>query len=243
MKHLVILGDHRILISTYNTELELSVLEEMWCENADDVHHEDDYFESFADEFLQTLTDYNIKKLTKIEKVLLIWKIRSLTIGDDINIVFKCPKCSRVIQKTISVDDICAYGEYAHLNIFEKNLISKQQLEDFDINDYDFEDMDYDEYLNISENTEQYFNVYNERIELKCSKCGNTVYDNLLTYKGCLRFISEDSFLSLTEWLNVLVYYGHLTRSDILKMSPIQRMLQIKYFKSIKEQENQNNVY
>ena len=78
---------------------------------------------------------------------------------------------------------------------------------------------------------------------LNCSKCKTKSFDNLLTFKGCLKFISEDKFDKLVEWINVLVYYGNFTRQDILNMSPIQRMLEINLFKKIKAKEQDSNGF
>lgn len=240
MKHKVQLGSHVIYINTYTTELELNVLEEIWCESSDTQDKSDEHFETLVIDFLQHLTDFNVLTLSKIERVLLVWKIRALTIGDEISIVFKCPECKRVSQNIISVDSLCLYGDLVSRNTFTSNLISRKQLNELRIEDLDIEDLDIEDFNELQKNPERFFNVYETKTELECSSCGYKVYDNLLTYKNCLKFISEESFMSLTEWLNVLVYYGHLTREDVLKMSPIQRMLEIKYFKKIKEKETSN---
>lgn len=240
MKHKVQLGSHVIYINTYTTELELSILEEIWCESSDGQDKADDHFETLVVDFLEHLTDFNVLELSKIERILLVWKIRALTIGDEISIVFKCPECKRVSQSIISVDSLCLYGDLVSKNFFKDNLISKDQLINLRIEDLDIEDLDLEDFNVLQRNPERFFNVYETKTELKCSNCEYKVYDNLLTYENCLKFISEESFMSLTEWLNVLVYYGHLTRADILRMSPIQRMLEIKYFKKNKEKENSN---
>lgn len=241
MKHLVTLGKHSILAETYKTELELSVLEELMCAPSEKQDSNDNDYKTLVEDFLSRLTDYNIASLTKMEKILLVWKIRALTIGDDVTVVFKCPYCGKTSQSTFSVSDLCYFGTKTYLNNFEENLIPEGKLEEIvdSIKIEDLEDLDYDDYLELKRNPRDFFNVYREKTPLTCSGCRKQVFGNYLTYKQCLTYLSEDSFLSLSQWLNVLVYYGHLTRSDVLKMSPVQRMLEIKFFKDIKKKENE----
>ena len=103
--------------------------------------------------------------------------------------------------------------------------------------------MDFDLYNELISDPKKFFIVYNNKAILKCSKCHAKSFDNLLTFKGCLKFISEDKFDKLVEWINVLVYYGNFTRQDILNMSPIQRMLEINLFKKIKAKEQDSNGF
>ena len=241
MKHLVTLGKHSILVETYKTDLELSILEELMCSSSGKQEDNDSDYKTLVEDFLTQLTDYNIALLTKMEKILLVWKIRALTIGDDVSVVFKCPHCGRTSQTVFSVSDLCYFGPKTYLNNFEENLISERKLEEISdsIKIEDLEDLDYCDYLELKRNPRDFFNVYKDRTPLICSSCKKQVFGNYLTYKQCLTYLSEDSFLSLSQWLNVLVYYGHLTRSDVLKMSPVQRMLEIKFFKDIKKKENE----
>lgn len=246
MKHLVNLGRFKVLVDTFNTGLELEVLEELFCSSGDSEEDEN-VFEVLVDDFLSRLTKFDISKLSKIEKIILVWKIRELTIGDDINIVYKCPSCGCPCQQTISVEDLCHTGEEVDKNTFYKKLISEEELERLSENDFlgieDIEDLDFDLYNELISEPKKFFIVYNNKTILNCSKCKFKSFDNLLTFKGCLKFISEDKFDKLVEWINVLVYYGNFTRQDILNMSPIQRMLEINLFKKIKAKEQDSNGF
>lgn len=243
MKHLVNLGRFKVLVDTFNTGLELEVLEELFCSSETE---DENIFEVLVDDFLSRLTKFDISKLSKIEKIILVWKIRELTLGDDINIVYKCPSCGCPCQQTISVEDLCCTGEEVDRNTFYKKLISKEELErlsENDFSDIDIEDLDFDLYSELISDPKKFFIVYNNKVVLNCSKCKTKSFDNLLTFKGCLKFISEDKFDKLVEWINVLVYYGNFTRQDILNMSPIQRMLEINLFKKIKAKEQDSNGF
>jgi len=245
MKHLVTLGKHSILVETYRTELELEILEELMCSTSESQDEDDNDYRTLVEDFLGKLTDYPIQNLTKIEKILLVWKIRALTIGDDVNVIFKCPHCGRTSQSLFSVNDLCYFGSKTYLNNFKDNLVSERKLPEIaeQIQIEDLGDLDYDDFLDLKRNPEEFFNVYRDKTSLKCSECKKEVFGNYLTYKQCLTYLSEDSFLSLAQWLNVLVYYGHLTRSDVLKMTPVQRMLEIKFFKDIKKKENDSQNF
>ena len=237
MEHLrrpVKLGLKVIEVQPYDTETELNVLEYLAVDDMDESDRDDDYYETLVLDFLERLTSYDVRSLSKIERILLVWKIREITIGDEVDVVYKCPGCGRVQQDSISAKDLCQYAE-------SDKFISSEDFQSLSLNPADYADMDYDEFLNYQNNLSDYYNIYNNKIPLECKNCKHTGINNLLTYKNCMKFLSEDSFISLTEWLNVLVYYGHHIRSDVLKMTPMQRMLEIKYFKKIKDSENKQN--
>lgn len=224
------LGNKTLLVKPYTTELELDVLETL-------------KFNDFEEEDLEPLVDYFLEKtvkkvpnLSKLEKILTIWFIRMITIGDEISIVFKCKNCGKTQNKVINLSDFIniptLYSEDVKPKILSENefaLLNKDDELD--------EDMDIETYQNI--NLFDYYFIYKEKIMFNCGYCNFESFTNLITYKSCLSFLSEESFESLTSWLHILVYSDNLTRSDILNMTPIERMIEISYFKEqTKENEN-----
>ena len=234
MKHVLSLGNHIVRFKTYDTGTELDVLEELCC-SEDTQDSDDSYYSAAVDDFLERLCDSDITGFSKTEKILLVWYIRSCTIGDDINVVFRCPKCGRMQQSCVAVSDLCSFGPRMSENPLYN--IAKEKVET-DFKRPEMQDLDYDTYLDFRACPEDFYAIFHEAVYFECSECGAKIHDNYLTYRNCLKFLSEDSFQSLTEWVNTLVYYGHYTRSDVLKMSPVQRMLTIEYFKKIKKKEN-----
>lgn len=236
MKHTVQIGKHSVQFKTYKTDLELEVLEELCFSSNQD---NDDNYEYLVNDFLSRLCEYNIEKLSKIEKILLVWNIRALTLGDEFTVLYECPFCKRMTSSVVSIDNLCKFGYLTKYNPFDSTIseLDFKKL-NIDFNSNLLEDLDFDIFAKFCSNSEDFFNIYCEKTELECAYCKKIAYDNYLTYKNCMKFLSEDNFQSLTRWINDLVYYGHFNRSDILDMTPIQRHLHIEYFKQIKKKEN-----
>lgn len=225
------LADKVLFVRQYNTKLELEILETLKFNELTE-----DELECIADEFL----DYCLKKhckLSKIEKILTIWYIRSITLGDEISVIYKCPNCGKTQNTVINLNDYLSFptkkSEYIKSKILSDTEFLKLKKENILPDDLD---IDVFESLNVFD----YFSIYNEKINLKCDKCNSETFSELFTFKQCLSFLSEDSLESLTSWIHILVYSDHHTRSDILNMTPLERMIEINYFKEQCEKENEN---
>ena len=55
-----------------------------------------------------------------------------------------------------------------------------------------------------------------------------------------LEFISEENFGSLSKYIHLLVYYGHLTRSDILEMTPLERIFELNLLQETQKEITKN---
>ena len=93
----------------------------------------------------------------------------------------------------------------------------------------------YGSVMEYFKNIVDYHIIYNNNFLFNCQYCEKENFTNLLTFKNALSFLSEDNFYTLTEWIHTLMYYDNCSRSDILEMSPVQRMLEINYFKETKK--------
>ena len=156
------LGNKTLLVKPYTTELELDVLETL-------------KFNDFEEEDLEPLVDYFLEKtvkkvpnLSKLEKILTIWFIRMITIGDEISIVFKCKNCGKTQNKVINLSDFIniptLYSEDVKPKILSENefaLLNKDDELD--------EDMDIETYQNI--NLFDYYFIYKQKIMFNCGYC------------------------------------------------------------------------
>lgn len=224
-------GNSYILIRPYTTAEELKLLEFLTFTEYDD----DSLYEPVVDEIIEKCVKLNFSINKKIEKILLLLCIRKITLGDEFNLEFKCPHCKNKQSKTLQLSDIVSNASDENEHIKHEFIESSK----FNINIDELEgidDVDIDEYEYITEHICDYFTVYNDIVEFKCNFCGKESKTDIMTYKFILSTLSDDSFSSLTSWIHALVYIGKHTRSDVLQMTPVQRMMELKYFKeSIKE--------
>jgi len=221
--------DKEYIVHSYLTEDELAIKEFLAFNEVDD-----DDLEPFVDELLQKFVEEYDPEMDKIKKIVLLWCIRILTLGDEIEVNFKCKKCGNVQDTTISLANLLRFPEIDSDEVPTKFVDSSEPIE---ISDEFYDEMDIDDFEFYAKNLYSYYIVYNTKIHFNCYYCNEDHFTNLMSFKKVLQFMSEDSYETLTEWLHVLVYFGHLTRNDVLKMTPVQRMLEIKYFQETKKKE------
>lgn len=220
------LGSRKILIRPYTTKIELDVLEVFGLSEYDLT--EDDY-ESMVNDILRYCVKNlsELDELSKNEKILIVWYARAITLGNDIGVDFVCPGCGKRQRACISLADMIHFPTRCAGHI-KPRIVSDTEFGNIKKEDVLPPDMDIEEFESID--LFDYHLVYAESMILRCPDCGLESPGDFLTYKQCLSFLSEDSFQSLTKWIHVLVYSDNLSRSDILEMTPIERMLEIEYF-------------
>lgn len=213
-----------IKISGYTTEDELRVLEIVEFQDLS----EDD-LRCLADDFIGKYTDYfeKYESITDAERTLLILKLRELAFGDDIPIKTKCPECKRAFETVLHTGDFYASPK-KHIAGISFGVLSPGEKLYF--KEENFENCDLDEYLEFIQNPEDYASRLKRTTPIKCPFCGHEININISRFKEVLLYLSEDSFLTLSEKIHTLVYFGRHTRSDILAMTPLERILEIQNF-------------
>lgn len=225
------LGTKTLLVKPYNTELELKILETLKFNE-----FEENEFEPMVDELLEKCVK-KLPNLSKIEKILTVWYIRSITLGDEISILFKCPKCGKTQNIILNLENILSLQKNKS-DFIEPKIYSDEEFNKIKKEDLLSEDLDIESFEEI--NIFDYFSIYNEKTLINCLNCDYSFYTELFTFKQCLSFLSEDSLESLTSWLHILVYSDNLTRSDVLNMTPLERMIEINYFNEQCKKENED---
>lgn len=224
--------DKTYKIHGYKTKTELEVLEFL----AFSSFENDDDYEPAVDNILsECVGNYN-PKLSKLEKVIMLWCVRMITLGDEIDITFKCKECHKQQNLTVSLSNLLKLPTKFSEELNPKFINSASNE---DMTEQLDDDMDMEEYEEYLQNIIDYHIIYNNKFTFNCQYCDNENFTNLLTYKSALSFLSEDSYHSLTEWIHTLMYFSNCSRSDVLDMTPIQRMLEINYFKEVKKKEKE----
>lgn len=234
MKNIFILNGKTIKIRSLKTKEELEILQFLFV-NPNPTESEID---NVIDDVLR-IEDLNPSEFSKTEKLCLLLKIREYTFGNEITIKFKCSKCKKPAESTIFINNILElakkHDDRIH-GLFEKS--ENVTLEDI-LDEKIIEDMDYDEYEELSKNIRDYLDFYDFRIVFKCLYCKEENFSILNPLK-ILEFISEENFGSLSKYIHLLVYYGHLTRSDILEMTPLERIFELNLLQETQKEITKN---
>lgn len=242
MKSIFFLNGKKFCIRPLKTKEELDILEYLFS-NSDE---NEDY--NFIVNQILASQEIDLNKFSELEKLLILLKIREVSFGNEINIKFKCEKCKKAVETTIFINNILEsakkQSEKIH-GLVEKSKLNEIKIEDF-LDEKTINEMDYDEYEEISKNLKDYLDVYNFKILFKCFYCKGENFSNL-TARKIIEFISEEDFGTLSKYIHLLVYHGHLTRSDILEMTPLERVFELNLLRETqneitkKRQENTHN--
>lgn len=225
--------DERYLIKGYKTRTELDVLEFLSFNTFED---DNDYEPAVDNVLSECVSNYN-PNIPKIKKIIMLWCVRIITLGDELDITFKCKKCHRQQNLSVSLSKLLRLPS-KFTEEFKPEFIDSSSTKDFtEILD---NEMDIEEYENYLNNIFDFHIIYNNKFLFNCQYCNYENFTNLLTFKSALSFLSEDTFYTLTDWIHNLIYYDNCSRSDILEMTPMQRMLEINYFKETIKKESLN---
>lgn len=158
--------------------------------------------------------------LSENEKFLILYKLRSISVGDIVSIKQQCVNCKEVIEKEISVDDLVQGGNFPESEYDIKEAFSE------DVNDYvsfDMEELEIDEYEELEEFILKYKVKFNFIQENKCHKCQHINNVNIKDKDFLIDNLSEDSISNYFKLISDMVFHGKFTKTDIDNMMPFER--------------------
>lgn len=227
--------DRDYRISGYTTETELEVLEFLSFSSFES----DSEYEPMVDHVLEKCVEGYSLNIPKINKILMLWAVRMVTLGNEATISFKCQECKQRQDLTIDLQELVTFPTMFSEKIKRKIVESSSGM---DLTEEINDEMEMEEYEDFLRNISNYYVLYSHKFSFKCQYCHHENFTDFISFKSALSFLSEDSYTTLSEWIHALVYYGKHSREDILKMTPIQRMLEIKYFNETMKKEEFNVV-
>lgn len=181
------------------------------------------------------LADKDIGYLTPDEKIVALYKLREVSVGDEMPAKFTCPHCGQPSETVISITDI--YKEPTKKSRWIKDPgIANPRVEDCFAEGYG--DLDYDKYLKLKTSIKDYVSSFNFDPEVRCAQCGKTTSLNISNLKFVLANMSEESITSLYKTYTSLVFNGKFSLADIDSMYPFERMIYIAQIKQLIEERN-----
>lgn len=212
-------GDKQIRLKPYNTLQEKNLL--LYASNPDDILEElrDNYRFISGNE-----------KLTDSEKIVLIWKLREISVGETIAVKYKCQHCSKVQEADLDITGNITEGNlqknFKGFKITE--VFSKDPEEYVDSKERflldELETHDYDELIqHIKENSVK-FNFIKED---KCIHCQGLNKFDVSTDERILQHVSELDLASIYRIISELVFHGNYSKIDCDSMLPFEREIYI----------------
>lgn len=225
MKIPFILGDKSYEIKAYNTSKEKEIL----------LMHSFGVYD--LRKILDALEFNGVDDLSEDEMKVLLYRHREISIGDEIDIKFKCDECGQGNDGKICTDNLVKKSERNDPDI---KKIMRPFREEY-MQDYvnvDIDELDIIEYEKLKERIIANQDVISFIKTADCMKCGATKTFDIGNPKYIVEIMSEDSLMTLYKAYNFLNFFGDYTKTDIDNMYPFERNIFIGLLKKTKEDMN-----
>jgi hypothetical protein len=184
------------------------------------------------------LSEDIISTLSRDEKVFLLLKYRSISVGDDISFKFSCSHCGTANDNILTIGDMVIPPKEKQEYVIDKfKKITDENLQEFLT--FNIDDIELDEYSKIFKEVQNSITTFNFSFPVTCQKCKN---DNIIDLDKTDDFIidnmTDESLSSLYKLYNDLVYYSNYTKQDIDTMYPFERQILISLLNKTREETN-----
>lgn len=221
------INSHEVFLEPYNSKKEKDLLILKTYEIFD------------LDEYLTLLGFYeinDIKKtdLTNNEKRIIIWKIRAISVGNEVDIRFTCNKC-KYPNETFTKTEFFNAAELNDPDI--KKLayeVNDDSLHLFcDLTQDEIDDLDVLEYDELFERIYKNQNSFNFNSKVKCFNCGFEHYTEI-TDDFMLDVLSDETLETIYNTYSHLVNVGNYSKLDIDSMYPFERTIFVSLLHKLK---------
>jgi len=226
-KYPVEINSKKLSINPYNTEREKDLL----------------IMSSFGiydiDEILRVLgvDDEIIKTFTENEKKVLLYKFREISVGDEINIKFKCSNCKATNESAISCTDLISNADRdADIRILDEEVTDDNLYKFVELSPEELDNLDLDEYESLINRVKNNQVNYNFTKRCSCLKCRSENLFYIGDIKYILESLSEDTLMSIYRTYNDMIMFGHYTKQDVDSLYPFERTILIGLINKTREE-------
>jgi len=221
-------SDRIVYLTPYNSKIERDIL--LYSSLSEELT---------LDGCLNILKD-NIQcdfELTDTEKIIILYKLRSISIGEEIPIRFVCDNCNAVNEQDINISNLVQDSNITDSLIKDSyKELTEDNFQDF-IN-IDIDELDIDKYDELYERTKNEITKFNLSEFKTCHKCKNSIKIDFSSIKYVIENMSEDTLISLYQCTNDLIFFSHYTRDDVENMLPFERTIFIELLNKTRENLN-----
>ncbi len=219
-------GDREFNITPYNTSIEKEILLLVSLEKYS--------FNNVLN--LLGIENDILDNMSTDEKIALLYKFRSVSVGEEIAITYKCKECKIINETSLNIEELVSNGDGS----FKCKELYKE-LNDDNIHEFideNIDDMDLEEYDDIFKKVKRSITTFNFIKECKCIKCGSIRQFDISDELYVIENMSEDTLMNLYQTINDLVYFGHYSKLDIDSFLPFERTIMIGLLNKTKEELN-----
>lgn len=163
--------------------------------------------------------------LSDNEKKVILYQLRAISLGDEIDIKYKCDNCHQVNEPVIEANEFVETASRNDNDVLKLNkIITDDNLNSFvALSDDELDELDILDFEKLKERVKENQLKFNFNKTTKCMKCGNLKTFDMSDLKYILEIMSDDSLMTLYTSYNYLTYFGNYTKEDIDKMYPFER--------------------
>jgi hypothetical protein len=186
------------------------------------------------DSVLDVLGFCDYKDLSEDEKKVILYKHREISLGDVVDVKFKCNSCGQGNDGELDAGNFAIPGKRNDKDIKKLNKeFHESNMQDYV--DIDVDELDIDEYELLKQRIIDNQTTISFIKEAKCLKCGTSNKFNLGSPEYIMEIMSDDSLMTLYKSYNFLIFFGHYSKSDIDNMYPFERSIFIGLLNKTKE--------
>ena len=168
----------------------------------------------------------------------MLYKLREITVGSDINIKFTCTKCKAANENVMNSENLITAPRTKHplvTDVFKE--LTEDTLSEF-IRISDVNEMELDKLDEMMSAVKDSIHKFEFRRPVACQKCGFINKINVEDTAFVISVMSEDSLMSLYQTYNDLTFFGKYTKADIDTMYPFERTIFISLLNKSREDLN-----
>lgn len=216
-----------IFITPYTTKMEKNILIMSAMKEYD------------IDEILRILgiDELILSTLSENEKKVILYKFREVSLGDEVQIKFKCENCSTTTETELYVSDFIVEAELNDDDVLKLDKeVTEENLNEFLKTEIDILNLDVDVLEKLTQRVKKNQNVFNFNKSVKCLKCKK----EHLFYVGDPSYIveqlSDQTLHSLYKTYNNMMMFGNMSKDDIDSLYPFERTIFIGLITKTKEE-------
>lgn len=218
-KYPVKINGKRILIEPYDTEKEKDLL----------IMSSFEIYE--IDEILRVLgvSEDIYSELSENEKKVLLYKFREISVGDEINVKYRCTECKYPNEVGIncggSIEEPTEIDE--NIKIIDKEVNDSNLIDFLNVTQDYLDNLDIDEYELLFKKVKDNQVRYNFTRRHNCIKCGKSNSFYIGDIKYIIESLSEDTLMSMYRTYNDMCMFGNYNKKDIDSLYPFERTILI----------------
>lgn len=183
------------------------------------------------------MEDDIIETLSNEEKITLLYKHREISVGDELNLKFKCKHCGAGNENVLLISDIVQDSNIKDDRITDQfKEVTEDNLEEF-VN-IEIDDLDINDYEKLLKDVKESVTKFEFKKPIICQKCNGQNHVRIDAPEFVIDNMSEDSLASLYQSYNDLTFFGSYTKRDVDSLYPFERMILINLLNKSREDLN-----